>query len=138
MENKNKNSSSKASSAASAMPQLNTEAWMSSYRKNLEALGQANQVVLEVTKAITQMQKDFMRQSTQHASEMWKQLSVQGNQQRKSQASAAVQQAVQHATNHTKQVAKHLANTNAELFDVMNKRLNEGVLEAGNLFKKSA
>ena len=116
------------------LPGFDMTALMTAQRKNLEALVAANRVAFEGMQAIAKRQAEIMAQAVTEASGMAQQMSGSGNPQEAGTKQAElVKQAFEKALANMRELAEMFSKTNAEAFDLINKRFTESVEELKTL-----
>ncbi len=112
------------------MPGVDVDALMTSQRKNLEAIGEANKVAMEGMQAVATRQAEIMREAMEEMAKATKDLSAIGSPQEASGKQAdAAREAFEKAVANMRELAEMVAKSNGEAFEVVNRRMNEGLEE---------
>lgn len=113
------------------MPSLDKEAMMSSHKKNMEALTEANKMAIEVMKSIAQLQTQYVKQTFEDMSSIMKDAlahppaSKEAVAKHSMHAKTQAEKAFEHGSNITATLAK----SQKEIFDLMHNRYHEGAQE---------
>ncbi|MDR1375276.1 MAG: hypothetical protein LBJ45_00475 [Holosporaceae bacterium] len=120
-------------SAKSKIPNINTDAVMSSYKKNLEIIGLVNKMSLEICNGVTKLQGAFVKQI----------LSDLGNVAKNSKPSEAFGKFSELTHGHfmkaienSKQISEMINTTHGDLTNAITKRLKDSMEEAKDIIKK--
>lgn len=120
------------------MPGVDMEAVVSSQRKNIEALTQANQLAVEGVQAVVRRQVEIARQAMEEFSAMVRDI-VQPNgspEDRLAKQAEYSKQALEKGMTNARELTELLAKANAEAFQVIGKRVSEGFDEVRDYAKK--
>ncbi len=120
------------------LPGVNVEAIAASQRKNLEALTQANQLVLEGFRAVAQRQAAIVQQAWQDASAVLQAWTQPGAPQDRLASNAVVaKQTFEKGVAHARELGELAAKANAEAFGVISKRVTESLDEIRDFTHKN-
>lgn len=115
------------------MPNINVNALMDSYKKNLEILGLINKMSVEVLNGIAKLQSAFMKQ-------MMTDLGTVMEKTKPSDAitrlSEVTRDNIVKAIGNSKQISDMIMTTSNELTDVITKRFKESMEESKNVVHK--
>ncbi|MDR3186847.1 MAG: TIGR01841 family phasin [Holosporaceae bacterium] len=119
--------------AKSKIPNIDTEAVMNSYKKNLEILGLVNKMSVEICSGVAKLQGAFVKQI----------LNDLGNVAKSSEPSEAFGKFSELTHGHfmkaienSKQISEMINSTHGDLTNAITKRLKESMEEAKNIVKK--
>ena len=122
------------------VPGIDLEAAVSSQRKNIEALTQANQLAVEGVQALMRRQVEITRQAMEDFSAMFRDL-VQPNgspEDRFAKQAEYSKHAIEKGLSNAKELTELVTKANTEAFNVINKRVTESLDEVRDFAKKSA
>lgn len=120
-----------------SFPSLDVEALMATQRKNLEAFTQANQLAVEGFQALAKRQVELARAAIDEASALVREWAETGTPEEKFHKQAAfAKQVIENGMNGTRELVELAGKTQAEAFEVLNKRFMESVEEWSSLAKK--
>ena len=123
--------------AGFTFPGFDVEALMAAQRKNLEAFTQANQLALEGFQAFAKMQAELTRTAIDEASVMVRDWAETGAPEAKLRKQAAfAKKALATGVSNTRELVELAGKTQAEAFDVLNKRFTESFDEMISFTKK--
>jgi len=123
--------------AGFTFPGFDAQALMASQRKNLEALTQANQLAVSGFQAFARMQAELTRDAFDEASAMMRDWTETAAPEAKLQKQAAfAKQALAKGVSNARELAELAAKTQAETFEVLNKRFTESLDEMTSFAKK--
>ncbi|MDR1561228.1 MAG: TIGR01841 family phasin [Holosporaceae bacterium] len=115
------------------MPNIDTEAFMDSYKKNLEMLGLINKMSIEVCNGIAKIQSAFVQQM----------ISDMGNSMRNSKPSEVFAKFselnhdnIVKVIGNSKQITDMLTSAHKDVTNAITKRFKESVEEAKNIVNK--
>jgi len=112
------------------IPGIDVDGMMSSQRKNLEAIGEANKVAMEGMQAVAQRQAEIMREAMEEMARTTKDMAAMGNPQEATGKQAdMVRERFEKAMANMRELAEMVAKSNSEAFDVVNRRMNESLDE---------
>lgn len=122
--------------AGLAFPGLDMESLIAAQRKNLEALTQANQLAIEGVQTLARRQVELARRAFEEASAAISDWTRPGApEERFAQQAELVKQAFERGVVQARELTELVAKANAEAFDVLNKRVAEGLEEVRDLAK---
>ena len=120
------------------MPGIDFEAVAASQRKNIEALTQANQLAVEGVQAVVRRQVEIARQAMEEFSSMFRDF-VQPNgspEDRLAKQAEYSKQALEKGLTNARELTELMTKANTEAFNVLNKRVTEGLDEVRDFAKK--
>jgi phasin family protein len=120
------------------VPGIDMEAAVSSRRKNIEALTQANQLAVEGVHAVMRRQVEITRQAMEDFSAMFRDL-VQPNgspEDRFAKQAEYSKHAIEQSLSNAKELTELVTKANTEAFSVINKRVTESLEEVRDFAKK--
>ena len=119
------------------LPGFNVEAFAACQRKNLEALTQANQLVLEGLRALAQRQAEIVQQSLHDVSAVFQTWTQPGAPQDRLASNAAVaKQSFEKGIANARELGELAVKANGEAFSVISKRVSESLDEMRELAHK--
>jgi phasin family protein len=119
------------------VPTLDVEAVVASQRKTIEALTQANQLAVEGVQAVARRQVEIARQAIEEYTSFFREIAQPGTAEEKMAKQAeAVKGALEKALSNTRELTALVTKANTEAFDVLNKRVAEGLDEVRDYAKK--
>jgi phasin family protein len=108
------------------VPGLDVEALVSSQRKNIEALTQANKLAFEGVQAVFKRQAEILRQSLEESSALAKELVEAGTPQDKAiRQTELAKDAFERALANSRELSEIIAKSNSEAFELLNKRFTQ-------------
>jgi phasin family protein len=112
------------------VPSVDVDAVVASQRKNIEALTQANQLAVEGVQAVARRQVEIARQAMEEFSAMIRDL-VQpvSPEDRIAKQAEFSKLALEKGLTNARELTEMVAKANTEAFNVINKRLTEGLDE---------
>lgn len=106
-------------------PGVDLQSVMSSQRKNIEALTQANKLALEGMQAVFKRQAEILKQSIEEATAAGRDLSGQGSAQDKvAKQTELAKQAFEKALANARELSEIVAKANGEAVELLNKRFS--------------
>lgn len=112
------------------VPGMPVDGLMDSQRKNVEALTSANKLAMESAQALAKRQSEVFQEMMSQLTEVSKGMMASGGNPEKVEAQTkAVQGLFESSLKTMKEMADMVAASNKEVFEVLNKRMNEGVEE---------
>jgi phasin family protein len=120
------------------VPGIDMEAAVSSQRKNIEALTQANQLAVEGVHAVMRRQVEITRQAMEDFSAIFRDL-VQPNgspEDRFAKQAEYSTHAIEKSVSNAKELTEPVTKANTEAFSVINKRVTESLEEVRDFAKK--
>lgn len=119
------------------VPGVDVEAVVSSQRRNLEALSQANQLAIEGMQAVARRQAEIFRQMMEEASQAMKDIMTAGSPEDKAgRQTELAKEAFKRAIANMRELAEMVAKSQGEAFDVINKRVTDSLDELKGLMAK--
>jgi len=121
------------------VPGVDVETIVANQRKNIEALTQANKLAFEGLQSVVKRQVEILRQAIDEVAQVAKDFSEPGEIQDKAAKQAAfAKDAFERAVANARELAELIAKSNAEAFELLNKRFTQSLDEARELFQKTA
>jgi phasin family protein len=121
------------------VPALDVEAVVASQRKTIEALTQANQLAVEGVQAVARRQVEIARQAVEEYTSFFREIARPGTAEEKiAKQAEAVKGALEKGLSNARELTALVTKANAEAFDVLNKRVAEGLDEVRDYAKKRA
>src|SRR5690348_8871429 len=121
------------------VPTLDVEAVVASQRKTIEALTQANQLAVEGAQAVARRQVEIARQTVEDFTGLFRDFAQPGTPEEKlAKQAEAVKGALEKGLSNARELAELVTKANAEAFNVLNKRVAEGLDEVRDYAKKRA
>jgi phasin family protein len=121
------------------VPALDVEAVVASQRKTIEALTQANQLAVEGVQAVARRQVEIARQAIEEYTSFFREIAQPGTAEEKiAKQAEAVKGALEKGLSNARELTALVTKANAEAFDVLNKRVAEGLDEVRDYAKKRA
>lgn len=120
------------------LPWLDTELMLASYRRNMNLINTTQQIAVETTKAVMQIQAQYMKDVFEQISEQTKQnVSTISPEDRAFKQSESTKAVVDQAIEHARNVNTLIAKSNEKIIENVQKRFKEGVDESTALAKKT-
>jgi phasin family protein len=105
------------------IPGVDIETLVSSQRKNIEALTQANKLAFEGLQALFKRQAEIVRQSIEESTAVARQLVETGSPQDKAvRQTELTKEAFEQALANSRELSEIIAKSNSEAFELLNKR----------------
>jgi phasin family protein len=121
------------------MPTVDVDAVVASQRKTIEAFTQANQLAVEGVQAVARRQVEIARQSVEEFTSLVRELTQPGTPEDKLAKQAdAMKLALEKGVSNARELAELVTKANTEAFNVLNKRVAEGLDEVRDYAKKRA
>jgi len=121
------------------VPTLDVDAMVASQRKTIEALTQANQVAVEGVQAVARRQVEMARQTIEDLTGLFREIAQPGTPEEKlAKQAEAAKNALEKGIANARELAELVAKANTEAFDVLNKRVAEGLDEVRDYATKRA
>ncbi|WP_439814272.1 phasin family protein [Zavarzinia sp. CC-PAN008] len=117
------------------MPGLDMDAFVASQRRNVEALTQANKLAAEGFQTIARRQAEIFRTTLTDFSELTRDLMAKGNQP--ADQTERVKQTFESAVANMRELTELATKANQEVFEVLNRRVAEGIEELRSLAPKT-
>ena len=116
--------------AGFALPGFDAETVLASQRKNVEALTQANQLAAEGLQAVAKRQVEIAKEAIEEASTLFRDITQpSAPEDRIAKNADLLKQAFEKGLAHARELTGTLAKGHAEAFDVITKRVSEGLDE---------
>ena len=121
------------------VPGVDVEAVVSSQRRNLEALGEANKLAVEGLQAVAKRQTEIFRQMMEEASHAMREMMAAGSPEDKaSRQTELVKEAFTRAIGNMRELAEMVSKSQGEAFDVINKRVTDSLDELKSVMAKKS
>lgn len=115
------------------------EAVLSTYRKNLEVLSQANRVALEGAQTVAKRHMEILQQTMTELTENMKALTaVESPQAKAAKQAELLKRAYERAVANTKELSDLIQHANSEALGLLNQRFSETMDEVKALMEKAA
>ncbi|MGH7091839.1 MAG: phasin family protein [Stellaceae bacterium] len=125
--------------ASFTLPGLDAETVISSQRKNIEALTQANQLAVEGVQAVTRRQVEIARETFEGASAAFRDLTQAGApEDRIAKNAEFAKQAFEKGIANARELAELFAKANSEALNVITRRVSESFDEIRETAKSRA
>jgi len=120
------------------VPGADFEALLASQRKNIEALTQANKLAIEGIQTVARRQSEILRQGFEEATAQMRELMQPSSpQDRVAKHTELAKSSLEKAISNARELAEIVAKAQSEAFDVINRRMTEGMDEVRNLVSKT-
>lgn len=120
------------------LPWFDTELMLSSYRRNMNLINTTQQIAAETTKAVMQLQAQYMKDIFEQMSEQTKQtVSNSSPEDRVIKQSESTKATIDQAIEHARNVNTLISKSNEKIIENVQKRFKEGVDESTALAKKT-
>ncbi len=118
-------------------PGIDMEALMESHRKNLELMNKNQQIVIETTQSLMELQNQYIK----NAFEMWNEnikqcCSKSPLEEKTAQQSEAAQETTDKAIEHLRNINSVIAKSTEKMNESLQKRFKEGLEESSRMTKK--
>lgn len=121
------------------VPGVDVETLVSSQRKNIEALTQANRLAYDGLQAVMKRQVEILRQTVDECAQATKDISEPGTAQDKAaKQTELAKEAFERSLANMRELSEMVAKANSEAFDLLNKRFTQSMDEVRDLFAKAA
>ena len=118
------------------IPNVDVEAVVAAQKKNIEALTSANQLAVEGMQAVAKRQAEILRQTAEELQKNMQSLMENGAPDAKvAKSTELTKAAFEKAIANMKELSEMVSKSNAEAFDVINKRVAESLDEIRDLTK---
>lgn len=112
------------------VPGVDMDTLVSSQRKNIEALTQANKLAYDGLQAVVKRQVEILRQTVDEIAQVTKDIAEPGTPQDKAAKQAEVaKEAFERSLSNMRELAEMVAKANSEAFDLLNKRFTQNLDE---------
>jgi len=120
------------------VPGMDVETLVSSQRRNIEALTQANRLAFDGLQAVMKRQAEILRQTMDEASQAARDIAEPGSPQDKAAKQAEVtKETFERTLSNMRELAEMIAKANNEAFDLLNKRFTQNLDELRDTLAKS-
>ena len=120
------------------LPWLDSDLLLSNYRRNAELINTTQQIVAETTKAVIQLQAQYMKEVFEQANTQTKQNMTMGSPEEKvSRQSDATKRNLDQAVEHTRNLNDILSQSNEKIIENVQKRFKETIDETASMAKKT-
>ena len=121
------------------LPGVDVDAILASQRKNIEALTEANNLVIAGVQAVMKRQAEILKASMEEARAVASEIMVPGSPEAKvAKQAAVVQTAFQAALTNMKELADMITKSNTEAGNVISKRVSESLDEIKTAVAKAS
>ncbi|MBC7906604.1 MAG: phasin family protein [Rhodospirillaceae bacterium] len=118
------------------VPGVDVDTLVTSQRKNIEALTQANKLAYDGLQAVVKRQVEILRQTVDEVAQVAKDISEPGSPQDKAAKQTEIaKDAFERSLGNMRELAEMIAKANSEAFDLLNKRFTQNLDEVRDLFK---
>ena len=119
------------------LPGVDMETVLATQRKNIEALTKANQLAVEGFQTVARRQAEILRTGFEEASALMRDLiQAQSPEDRVAKQAEVAKKAMEKALANARELAEIVTKAQSEAFDVLNKRMTEGLDEVKGLVAK--
>lgn len=119
------------------VPGVDVDSLVSSQRKNIEALTQANKLAYDGLQAVVKRQAEILRQTVDEIAQATKDIAEPGNPQDKAAKQAELAKDVfERSLSNLRELSEMIAKANTEAFDLLNKRFTQSLDEVRDTFTK--
>lgn len=117
------------------VPGMDVETLVSSQRKNIEALTQANKLAYDGLQAVVKRQVEILRQTVDEIAQVTKDIAEPGTPQDKAaKQTELAKDAFERSLSNMRELAEMVAKANSEAFDLLNKRFTQNLDELRDSF----
>ena len=121
------------------VPGVDVDTLVTSQRKNIEALTQANKLAYDGLQAVVKRQVEIIRQTVDEVAQVTKEISEPGTAQDKAAKQAELaKDAFERTLSNMRELSEMVAKANSEAFDLLNKRFTQNLEEIRDAFVKAA
>ena len=121
------------------LPGVNIDVMVAAQKKNIEALSEANQVVIAGARAVLKRQAEILQVSMEQARAIASDIMVPGSPEAKiAKQAELVQTAFQAALANMKELAEMVTKSNTDAANVINKRVRESIEEVKSAIAKTS
>lgn len=121
------------------VPGMDIDTLVSSQRKNIDALTQANKLAYDGLQAVVKRQAEILRQTVDEIAQATKDITEPGNPQDKAAKQAELaKESFERALANLRELSEMVAKANTEAFDLLNKRFSQNLDEVRDAFAKLA
>lgn len=118
------------------MPLMDRDTMMHQHRKNLEALTECNSMCADVMKSIGQLQTQFVKQAFDEMASYMQEFTKNLGKGNFEQNTNIVKGQVNSFVEHSNKIANMLSQSNKQIYDVFQSRIQEGMDELKNATNK--
>jgi phasin family protein len=112
------------------VPGVDVDTLVSSQRKNIEALTQANKLAYDGLQAVVKRQVEILRQTVDEVAQATKDIAEPGSPQDKvAKQTEIAKEAFERSLSNLRELAEMVAKANNEAFDLLNKRFTQNLDE---------
>lgn len=116
------------------VPGVDMDAVVSSQRRNLEALTEANKLAMEGMQSIIKRQAEILRQSMEEAAKAAQDIaSAETPQTKMSRQTEVAKESMEKAISNMRELSEMLSKANTEIFELLNSRISEALEETRTL-----
>ncbi|HLO78560.1 MAG TPA: phasin family protein [Magnetospirillum sp.] len=120
------------------VPGVDVDSLVSSQRKNIEALTQANKLAFDGLQAVGKRQVEILRQTMDEIAQATKDIVEPGNPQDKAvKQTELAKEAFERSLSNMRELSEMVAKANNEAFDLLNKRFTQTLDEMRDVLTKS-
>ncbi|MBX9634592.1 MAG: phasin family protein [Magnetospirillum sp.] len=121
------------------VPGVDVDTLVTSQRKNIEALTQANKLAYDGLQAVVKRQVEILRQTVDEVAQATKDISEPGSPQDKAaKQTEMTKDAFERSLGNMRELAEMIAKANNEAFELLNKRFTQNLDEIRDVFLKTA
>ncbi len=121
------------------VPGVDVEALVSSQRKNIDALTQANKLAYDGLQAVVKRQVEILRQTIDEVAQVTRDLTEPGSPQDKvAKQTELAKESFERSLSNLRELSEMVAKANSEAFDLLNKRFTQNLDEIRDAFAKAA
>ena len=121
------------------LPGVDTNVFLETQQKNLEAVAKANKVALDGVQAVAQRQTEIVRQAFEESATALQALAtVEAPQARMAKQAELFKQAFEASMANFRELAEISAKSNGEAAELLNTRLSQSIDEVGQAINKAA
>ena len=118
------------------MPGVDSNALMESQKRNLEAFAEINRIAFEGTRAIMQRQAEILRQATEEATKLVREMSKPGKpEDALAKQAELAKQAYESCLANMRELAEMSTKSNTQAAELFNLRVTDGLEELKGAFK---
>lgn len=119
------------------VPGMDVDSLVSSQRKNIEALTQANKLAYDGLQAVVKRQVEILRQTVDEIAQATKDIAEPGNPQDKAaKQTELAKEAFERSLSNLRELSEMIAKANNEAFELLNKRFTQTLDEVRDAFLK--
>lgn len=121
------------------VPGVDVDSLVTSQRKNIEALTQANKLAYDGLQAVVKRQVEILRQTVDEIAQATKDIAEPGSPQEKAaRQTELAKEAFERSLANLRELSEMIAKANSEAFDLLNKRFTQTLDEVRDALTKSA